>query len=414
MLFGNLLSQLSSLLAAAAPTIAATPNAVGSPNNAGVISTAAPTPSVSVYVSGGQTYTVPVATVTSPPALTTGPPVYYSGPGITGTDQLPSSLSTVVFPTNTAIFPFPYLGSRKLGQNILQQWITNGLSLLGTLTATKFPPFLGSSIWGSSTFGNPWGGRTASNTNPYKNPPNTGVTRTYTFNVARATMAPDGVQRQVLVVNNQFPGPLIEANWGDTISVTVVNNIVGPAEGTSFHWHGFLQKGTAYEDGVPGITQCPIAPGQSFTYNFKADSYGTSWWHSHYSAQYSGGVIGPIIIHGPEHAKYDYDLGPVLLSDYYHDDYNTVLQRVMGTDLSVAIPFSQNNLINGKNNYNCSLVTNGTPCTPNAGLSKFQFTSGKTYRLRLINAGTEAIQRFSLDGHSLQVIAYDFVRSPPN
>lgn len=413
MLFGGIFSALSSLLAGATPTPAPTPNGLGIFNPARLTPTSTSYPVVQTTVPGGRTSTVPVVTTTAPPtAVTTGPPVYYSGPGVTGTAQLPPSLSKVVFPTNSVIFPFPVFGGSRLGQNALQQALTNGLSKLGTLVASKLPPFIGSSIWGSSTAGAPWGGRTASNTNPYKNAPSTGVTRSYTFNVARATMAPDGVQRQVLVVNNQFPGPLIEANWGDTIAVTVVNNIVAPQEGTSIHWHGFLQKSTEYEDGVPGITQCPIAPGQTFTYKFQADSYGTSWWHSHYSAQYAGGVIGPIVIHGPESAKYDADLGPIMLSDYYHDDYNTVLDRVMGTDLSVAVPFSQNNLINGKNNYNCSLITDGTPCTPNAGLSKFQFTSGKTYRLRLINAGSEGIQRFSLDGHSMQVMAYDFVRLP--
>jgi hypothetical protein len=42
-----------------------------------------------------------------------------------------------------------------------------------------------------------------------------GVTRYYDFTVARATMAPDGVQQSMIVVNGQFPGPLLEANWGD-------------------------------------------------------------------------------------------------------------------------------------------------------------------------------------------------------
>ncbi|KAK5100673.1 hypothetical protein LTR24_000819 [Lithohypha guttulata] len=97
-------------------------------------------------------------------------------------------------------------------------------------------------------------------------------------------MAPDGVEREVLVVNDAFPGPTIEANWGDTVEVTVVNAITGPEEGTALHWHGLLQVNTEYEDGVPGISQCPIAPGESFTYRFNADLYGTSWWHSHYSA----------------------------------------------------------------------------------------------------------------------------------
>lgn len=69
----------------------------------------------------------------------------------------------------------------------------------------------------------------------------------------------------MILINGQFPGPTIEANWGDHIEVTVHNNITGPEEGTTLHWHGMLQKGTPYEDGVPSITQCPIAPGATFT-----------------------------------------------------------------------------------------------------------------------------------------------------
>lgn len=63
--------------------------------------------------------------------------------------------------------------------------------------------------------------------------------------------------------------------------------------------------------------------------------------------------------------------------------------------------------------YNCSLVTDGTPCTPNAGLAKFHFTSGKVHRLRLINGGAEGLQRFSIDGHNMTVIANDFVPVVP-
>ena len=81
----------------------------------------------------------------------------------------------------------------------------------------------------------------------------------------------------MLVANGQFPGPLIEANWGDEISVTVTNGL--EVEGTALHWHGFLQTGNPWYDGVPGVSQCPIAPGKSFTYTFRAELYGTSWWH---------------------------------------------------------------------------------------------------------------------------------------
>lgn len=80
------------------------------------------------------------------------------------------------------------------------------------------------------------------------------------------------------------------------------------------------------------------------------------------------------------------------------------------TEISQA-PASDNNLINGRNNFNCLTVDIGdtTPCTSDAGISKFKFTAGKSHRLRLINAGSEGVQKFSVDGHTITVIANDFV-----
>lgn len=122
--------------------------------------------------------------------------------------------------------------------------------------------------------------------------------REYEFTVARGIISPDGFQKEAILVNGQFPGPTIEANYGDTLSITVRNNITGPEEGTSIHWHGIVQIGTPYYDGVAAVSQCPIAPGKSMTYTFVADSYGSSFYHAHYSSQYIDGVNGPIIIHG--------------------------------------------------------------------------------------------------------------------
>jgi FtsP/CotA-like multicopper oxidase with cupredoxin domain len=119
-----------------------------------------------------------------------------------------------------------------------------------------------------------------------------------------------------------------------------------------------------------------------------------------------------MIIHGPSNAQYDIDLGPVFLSDWYHEDYFSIVEKVVGgTGVSNPRPVSDNNLINGKMNFDCSTMAAGdtTKCTNNAGLSKFKFTTGKTHRLRLVNGGAEAIQRFSIDGHNMTVIANDFV-----
>ena len=96
------------------------------------------------------------------------------------------------------------------------------------------------------------------------------------------------------------------------IRVTVINNL--PTEGTAVHWHGFLQSYTPWADGVPGVSQCPIAPGWQQTYLFRATLYGSSWYHTHYSSQYMSGAIGPMIIHGPnEGGNYDADLGALPL-----------------------------------------------------------------------------------------------------
>lgn len=128
-----------------------------------------------------------------------------------------------------------------------------------------------------------------------------------------------------MIVNNEFPGPLIEANWGDWIEVNVVNDITGPEEGTVMHWHGMNQLGTPWADGVATISHCPIVYGDKFTYRFRANQPGTSWWHSHLSSQYASGLQGPMVIHGPTSAPYDVDLGPIVLQDWYRKCFRTKL-----------------------------------------------------------------------------------------
>ena len=64
-------------------------------------------------------------------------------------------------------------------------------------------------------------------------------------------------------------------------------------------------------------------------------------------------------------------------------------------------------------NFDCSLANNSITCVPNVGLSKFKFTSGKTYLLRLINTGAEGLQKFTIDNHTMTIIANDFVPIRP-
>lgn len=147
---------------------------------------------------------------------------------------------------------------------------------------------------------------------------------------------------------------------------------------------------------MASVQQCPIAPNSTFVYNFQADTYGTTWYHSHYSAQYADGLVGPIIIHGPKNQPYDIDLGAVMLSDYFHTSYFDILKGVLSStfDFSKIVPSSDNNLINGKGIYDCSLTTDA--CTANAGISTFRFKKGKVHRLRLINTGAEVSGTLSI------------------
>ncbi|KAI0154133.1 multicopper oxidase [Xylariaceae sp. FL1272] len=289
----------------------------------------------------------------------------------------------------------------------------NGKSVWGTLLAPTLPLWIISS--GKSGMQIPWGSKTARSSNPYTTAPMTGISRHYDFNISRGLIAPDGYEKSAILVNGQFPGPLIQANWGDYIEVHVHNNILDePQEGTAMHWHGFLQTNNSWEDGTPGVSQCPIAPGKTFTYKFHAELYGTSWYHSHYSAQYSGGMYGPIVVYGPRNMKYDVDIGPIMVNDWYHEDYYKTVQEAMSPNAN-GRPLSDNNLINGKMSFDCSTVDVGdtTKCTNNAGLSKFKFQTGKTHRLRFINSGSEGVQRISIDQHNMTVIANDFVEIEP-
>ncbi|EON65989.1 hypothetical protein W97_05232 [Coniosporium apollinis CBS 100218] len=264
----------------------------------------------------------------------------------------------------------------------------------------------GSSTGRPGPTGLPWGDKNATDNNPYTDAPYTGVTRHYDFTISYKKIAPDGVMKDGLVINDGFPGPLIEANWGDWIEVKVKNLL--PDEGAALHWHGITQKGTPWMDGVPAVQQCPIVPNATFTYRFRADLYGSSWYHSHYSAQYAGGAFGPMIIHGPKHGEYDVDVGPIMLSDWYHDDYYKIVNQTVRQGRP---PPSNNNLINGKMNYPCANTTKA--CTPNAGVSKFTFKSGKKHLLRLINTSADGMQKFSIDNHTMTVISDDFVPINP-
>lgn len=123
----------------------------------------------------------------------------------------------------------------------------------------------------------------------------TPTVREYEFNISHALAAPDGVYKPMILANGQSPGPLIEANTGDTLRIKV-NNLM-PNTTTSIHWHGINQYNSTWMDGVAGISQCGIpAGGGSWTYEFTlVDQRGTYWWHAHTGVQFTDGLFGPIV-----------------------------------------------------------------------------------------------------------------------
>lgn len=119
--------------------------------------------------------------------------------------------------------------------------------------------------------------------------------RAYELNISHALAAPDGVWKPVIVANGQSPGPLLEANTGDTLRVTMNNWM--PNTTTSIHWHGINQYNSTWMDGVAGVSQCGIPPGGgSWVYEFVLTGQrGTFWWHAHQGVQFSDGLFGPIV-----------------------------------------------------------------------------------------------------------------------
>lgn len=114
--------------------------------------------------------------------------------------------------------------------------------------------------------------------------------------------------------------------------------------GTTVHWHGVRQLHSLEMDGVPGVSQCPIAPGQSYTYRFVATQYGTSWYHSHYSLQYGDGLAGPLTVHGPSSANYDDPKDPFLMTDWIHRSWFQEFQ----SELNGVPPPATSILLNGQ------------------------------------------------------------------
>jgi len=145
----------------------------------------------------------------------------------------------------------------------------------------------------------------------------------YQLIVAQQEINLTGRPVTAMTINGTIPGPVLRFREGDLARILVRNEM---AVDTSIHWHGILVPPGM--DGVPLLSFPPIAPGESFTYEFPIRQNGTYWYHSHSELQDQSGVYGAIVIEpatpmAPVDREY-----VVLLSDWSDEDPHHLLRNL--------------------------------------------------------------------------------------
>lgn len=227
---------------------------------------------------------------------------------------------------------------------------------------------------------------------------------TFEWHVTEFQAAYDGFTRSVYGINGKAGhDTAIEVTLGDTVQVLVINDLNTT---TGIHWHGILQAGTPEMDGTSGTTQCGIPPGKSVTYKLKPDRAGTFMWHGHDGSQTMDNLRGPLIVRSSSPSIVDGEY-TVQLSEWYHTQ-SDVLMKAMMMDTSGDEPVWNSVLMNGRGQVNCSALDDGSaPCSSNQSYAQFRFLPTKTYQLRLINIGSYAAFKFSIDDHEFRVVEVD-------
>ena len=211
--------------------------------------------------------------------------------------------------------------------------------------------------------------------------------------------------------NGSMPGPEIRLRAGDILAATLVNQLPQP---TSIHWHGIALRNDM--DGVPGMTQPPIEPGEEFRYEFVAPHPGTYFFHPHVGVQLDRGLYAPLVVEDP-HEPGDYDLEAVIVLDDWTegmgDDPDTILSRLTeggmagmdhgGMAMDGGMPEMTEGSYGGDVSYPLYLVNGRSSDAPHV----VEARPGQRVRLRVINAGSDTAFRVALDGHRLTVTHSD-------
>ncbi|KAL4927515.1 multicopper oxidase [Aspergillus undulatus] len=118
--------------------------------------------------------------------------------------------------------------------------------------------------------------------------------------------APNGGERRDMIyTNGEYPGPDLLWDEDDDVEVIVINNT---PFNTTMHWHGIEMRETPWSDGVPGLSQVPIQPGEHYDYRFRAYPAGTYWYHSHYKGLLQDGQVGAMYIRRKPDAPRPYSI----------------------------------------------------------------------------------------------------------
>lgn len=186
--------------------------------------------------------------------------------------------------------------------------------------------------------------------------------------------------------NGTVPGPELRFRQGERARIEVENRLPEP---TTVHWHGLRVPNAM--DGVPGVTQPPIAPGERFVYEFDLPDAGTFWYHPHANSpgQVGRGLAGAFIVEETAPVAADRDVTWVLSDFRLNADAAVVEDFGNPFDASHAGRIGNTVTLNGR--------------VPDA----FAVRAGERIRLRLVNAGNARVFALAFEGHAPWVVALD-------
>lgn len=237
------------------------------------------------------------------------------------------------------------------------------------------------------------------------------TTVTHTLTPRPVTLDLGGVLAKTWAYTDELDGNVLRGKAGDLFRVTVDNQL---PTATSVHWHGIALRNAS--DGVPGVTQDPIAAKSAFTYEFVAPHAGTYFFHPHSGVQIDRGLYAPLVLDDPRDPG-DHDAEWVLVLDDWTDGVGKSPDAIFADFKANSGPLSQgmNHDMGGMHHGSSPLgdagdvsyphyVVNGRiPAAPRTLTAR----PGDKVRLRLINAGADTIFKVGLSGHRLTITHAD-------